>query len=167
MGLDVVAVSRVQLETPDLHRLTELGLTSTEFITKIEQSEIDRGFWLRTEPGSYWSGPGSYKLHQRIGSYTYYAQWRDACWEIEPGTGLAQLLMHSDCDGGFGAEEAAELYQELSERRLEAEKIWHSGSRPFTRDLVHRKAVKGWLDTWDQFTELSKIAADDGLILLC
>jgi hypothetical protein len=159
MGLDIVAVSRVQQWTPELGRLTDLGLSSSEFVAFIEQRDIDSGLWSGVDPGKYWSGPGSEQRSERIGSYSYYGRWRDLCWRLDPGPGLTHLLLHSDADGGWGAEPASEMHRELIESRALAEKRWLSDQDSAT--------VESMLETWDQLIRLTKIAADGGLLMLC
>ena len=159
MGLDIVAVSRVQQWTPELGRLTDLGLSGSEFVAFVEQRDIDSGLWKGVEPGKYWSGPGSEQRSERIGSYSYYGRWRDLCWRLDPGPGLTHLLLHSDADGGWGAELAAEIHQELVESRALAHKRWLGDQ--------DSAAVRDLLETWDQLILLTKIAADGGLLMLC
>jgi hypothetical protein len=158
MGLDVVAVSRVHPEEPEILELEEFGVVSGEFITEISPTSVSHGYWIGPEPGRYRSGADSRRLHHRIGSYRYYADWRSQCWLIEPQAGLSHLLVHNDCDGGWGAEVAAEIHEELVRRREEAVRVWRAHVPGEAGSLI---------STWDQFTELSKIAADGGLLMLC
>ena len=159
MGRDIVSVSRVQRWTPDLGKLTDLGLSGSRHVIDIEPEEVEQGLWSGLEAGAYWSGPGTEERSDQIGSYTYYGRWREACWEIGPGPALKELLVHSDFNGGWGAEPAAELHRELSTRRAEALGTW-----ALTRD---KGSVDNLIETWDLFLAITKRAADEGLMMLC
>ena len=155
----MVAVSRVRLRTPELDRLEEIGLVEPVLVAEVQQHEIDQGHWLGLEPGGWWSGPDSTELHHRIGSYSYWAAWREGVWHIGPGPALSGLLIHADWCGGWGASAAAEILEEMQPRREEALKRWQA--QPETA-LTARE----WIGTWDQLVELLKIAADNGIVRL-
>jgi hypothetical protein len=63
----------------------------------------------------------------QVGRYSDFGAWRDfICAELEGGkwgSRFPTLMMHSDCDGEWSAEECAALKQELQTIRSEMEKL--------------------------------------------
>ena len=174
MGLDILAISKLRLMTPEvkaaLDRLPELSTDDEPVLTVTDRTKKgDCCRCLDMTNGDYYKTAESEEYDFRAGSYSSYGKFRNSLadvfhhcsardvWDKEShfkGKPFYELIDFSDCEGVIGPEVCAKLHEDFVKGRSKF-------ASECERDSDWMLAV------YDSFTKAFELAKDDGIIVFC
>lgn len=172
MGLDILAISKLRLMTPEvkaaLDRLPELFTEDDPVLTMTDRTKKeDCCRCLDMANGDYYKTVESEEYDFRAGSYSSYGDFRREISETflnstparvwsDPkpyeGQPFYELVDFSDCEGVLGTEVCAKLHKDFVEGR---EKFFEEIESDWSKEK------------YDSWTKALEIAKDDGIIVFC
>ena len=172
MGLDILAISKLRLMTPEvkaaLDRLPELSTEDEPVLTVTDiTKKQDFCRCLDMDNGDYYKTEGSEEYDFRAGSYSSYGDFRREIAETflnstpvkvwsspqsYEGQPFYELVDFSDCEGVIGPEVCAKLHKDFVD-----------GRKKFVEEVQSDWSVERY-DTW---TKALEIAKEDGVIIFC
>lgn len=175
MGLDIMYISKVKT-SDELLDLGEELYEEFTFGVADEFKERCHSFPLSNGTGKVYVTPGSERDCFRAGSYSGYNQfrnliclavhgisadefWNTKHWDEEE---FGALIDFSDCEGTICYSVAAELYRSFKNNRKRFNKYIESSEADIDwEDQLY------FMEKYDDWTEATRVASNNGLLIFC